>query len=378
MLNLKNLEHTGKEIKENLEKRGFILDLDFLNETQIKIKKLREKIAHNNHLKKNNRDVEIGKQIKADGELYQNELNDLERAFNTYAVTIPNVVENEVPIGKGEEHNTVCKVAQAYATNEIYNSFKAIRQEIDTETGALLAGARFTVLRGQAAKLHRHLINEALDFYGAKNYEEVYVPNLVLPEVMFGTGQYPKFKEDLFLADKHYLIPTGEVPMTNMYRDKIVDLKTIKDGIKLMTHTPCFRKEAGAYGKDTKGLMRQHQFEKVELVKIVHPEQAKNEFFLMLQDVEDFVLKLGINYRIVELCTGDMGFAGHKAFDIELFFAEENRFREIASITWCGDFQARRMNTKFKEDGKTHLVHTINGTGLAVGRILEAIVQKNS
>ena len=195
--------------------------------------------------------------------------------------------------------------------------------------------------------------------------------------MMYGTGQYPKFKDDLFMVDNNYLIPTGEVPLTNMYNGQILKLSDIEEPIKLMTKTPCFRKEVGAAGRDTKGIMRQHQFEKVEVVKLCHPDSAENEFYLMLDDIENFIKTIGIKYRLIELCSGDIGFSGQKAFDIEIFFKEENKYREVASITWCGDFQARRMNTRFKEDGKMKLIHTMNGTGLAVGRILEALVQNN-
>ena len=248
---------------------------------------------------------------------------------------------------------------------------------LDTETGVELAHARFTVMKGEVAKLHRKLTNLALDFYGNLGYEEHYVPNLVNQETIYGTGQYPKFKEELFTTTGErplFLIPTGEVPLTNTVKDKMLTETTVTQN--LMTHTPCFRKEAGAYGRDTKGIIRQHQFEKVELVKICLAEEGINAFNQMVEDVKNFVAQFGIPFRIIELCAGDIGFAGHKAYDFEIWFANQQKFREIATITWCTDFQARRMNTRVKrKDGKKELVHTLNGTGLAVGRVLAAILE---
>ena len=305
---------------------------------------------------------------------------DVETSGNLYLKCSKSTTVNIAQTGlvTAGEKTDIVKIVEPTNYNNHWTNIQLKREEIDTETGTMLAGARFAILKGEVAKTQRKLINAAMDHYDELGYEEMYVPHIVLPEIMYGTGQYPKFKDDLFLVDKNYLIPTGEVPLTNIYNNQILKIDDLKNPIKLMTKTPCFRKEVGAAGRDTKGIMRQHQFEKVEVVKICHPDKAENEFYLMLQDIEDFVVQLGIKYRIVELCSGDIGFAGHKAFDIELFFREENRFREIASITWCGDFQARRMNTRFKEDGKTKLVHTMNGTGLAVGRIIEALVQNKN
>lgn len=377
MINLKNLEKDIVNIAENLAKRNFILDKEYFLTLQNEIKNFNLEVELLNKERNTNRDKNRGIEIKARLEVLKEVIRMKNIEWNNETAKIPNLLHDEVPLGKGEEHNTVRKICEPYVENNYWTNIQLERKEIDTEVGTMLAGARFAVLKGNVAKTQRKLINAAMDHYEQKGYEEMYVPHIVLPEIMYGTGQYPKFKDDLFTVDNNYLIPTGEVPLTNIYNDKILKVEEINTAIKLMTRTPCFRKEVGAAGRDTKGIMRQHQFEKVEVVKICHPDIAENEFYLMLQDIEDFVLTLGIKYRIVELCTGDIGFAGHKAFDIELFFKEENRFREIASITWCGDFQARRMNTRFKEDGKTKLVHTMNGTGLAVGRILEALVQNN-
>lgn len=378
MINLKNLTENINEIVDNLAKRNFCLDKDYFIKLNDEIKKINIEIERLNQERKINRDKVRGLEIKARLEVLHEELSVINAKWENETAKIPNLLHKDVPLGKGEENNHIVKIVEPTNYNNHWTNIQLKREEIDTETGTMLAGARFAILKGEVAKTQRKLINAAMDHYDELGYEEMYVPHIVLPEIMYGTGQYPKFKDDLFLVDKNYLIPTGEVPLTNIYNNQILKIDDLKNPIKLMTKTPCFRKEVGAAGRDTKGIMRQHQFEKVEVVKICHPDKAENEFYLMLQDIEDFVVQLGIKYRIVELCSGDIGFAGHKAFDIELFFMEENRFREIASITWCGDFQARRMNTRFKEDGKTKLVHTMNGTGLAVGRIIEALVQNKN
>lgn len=375
MINLKNLTENINKIADNLAKRNFCLDKDYFIKLNDEIKKINTEIEKLNQERKINRDKNRGLEIKARLEVLHEALNVINAEWENETAKIPNLLHKDVPLGKGEENNPIVKIVEPTNYNNHWTNIQLKRDEIDTETGTMLAGARFALLKGEVAKTQRKLINAAMDYYEDKGYQEMYVPHIVLPEIMYGTGQYPKFKDDLFAVDKNYLIPTGEVPLTNIYNNQILKAEALNNVIKLMTKTPCFRKEVGAAGRDTKGIMRQHQFEKVEIVKICHPDKAENEFYLMLQDIEDFVVQLGIKYRIVELCSGDIGFAGHKAFDIELFFREENRFREIASITWCGDFQARRMNTRFKENNKTHLVHTMNGTGLAVGRILEALVQ---
>jgi seryl-tRNA synthetase len=219
----------------------------------------------------------------------------------------------------------------------------------------------------------------ALDFYGKMGYDEYYLPNLVNKETIYGTGQYPKFKNELFTTfgnQELFLIPTGEVPLTNIFKNKLINELNVEK--RLMTHTPCFRKEAGAYGKDTKGIIRQHQFEKVELVRTCLPENGLDTLNEMMENINDFVKFLNIPYRIIELCAGDIGFAGHKGYDFELWFPAEGKFREIASVTWCHEFQARRMKTKVKrKNGNKDFIHTLNGTGLAAGRVLAAILENN-
>jgi seryl-tRNA synthetase len=247
---------------------------------------------------------------------------------------------------------------------------------LDFERGASLSGSRFTVMWGWGAKLERALINFMLDFHTSRGYKEVWVPHLVKPEILEGTGQLPKFEEDLYFCERDglYLIPTAEVPLTNLFRDTILEEKDLP--IYLTAYTPCYRREAGAYGKDIRGIIRQHQFDKVELVKIVHPDTSDQELERLTADAEEILKLLGLPYRVVALCTGDLGFASAKTYDIEVWFPSQNKYREISSCSNCTDFQARRMNTRFKDnEGRKRFAHTLNGSGLAVGRTLAAILE---
>lgn len=373
MINLKTINTI--EVQNNLQKRGYYLPEQF-NTLALEEKECNIAIeAINAKINKNLHNEEDKKQLKA----LKEKLQDLKLQTDPIIHMIPNLIHETVPNGKGEEDNILVK--------EYFNELKAQHKAqhgdlgkkvgLDIETGVDLAHARFNVMRGDLAKLNRKLINLALDFYTTLGYEEFYLPNLVNTETMFGTGQYPKFKEELFTTEGNtplFLIPTGEVPLTNVMKNKM--LKPNEAEQKLMTHTPCFRKEAGAYGKDTKGILRQHQFEKVELVRTCLPENGLQAFEEMVHDIEQFILKLKIPFRIIELCAGDIGFAGHKAYDFELWFPTEQKYREIATVTWCHDFQARRMNTKVKyPNGKKEYLHTLNGTGLAVGRVLAALLE---
>ena len=249
---------------------------------------------------------------------------------------------------------------------------------IDFKRGVKLAGSRFAVFKGQGARLMRALTSFMLDIHTQDNgYEEMYPPFMVNRETMIGTGQLPKFEEDLFKLrdDPYYLIPTAEVPVTNFHRDEILKQDSLP--IKYAAFTPCFRREAGSYGKDTQGLIRQHQFDKVELVKFVEPEKSFEELDKLLADAEGILLKLGLAYRVVALCVGDLGFSAAKTFDIEVWIPSQNAYREISSCSTFSDYQARRAKIRYKkkEDGKTALVHTINGSGLAVGRLLVALLE---
>ena len=238
-----------------------------------------------------------------------------------------------------------------------------------------LSGSRFVVLKGQLSRLERAISNFMLDKHTTDNgYSEINVPFLVKDDALFGTGQLPKFSDDLFTAgDSHWLIPTAEVPLTNLVRDQILNINTLP--MRVTSYTPCFRSEAGAAGKDTRGMLRQHQFTKVELVSIVEPEDSEDELERMLKSAESILQELNIHYRVVTLCTGDMGFSAQKTYDIEVWLPGENNYREISSCSNCGDFQARRMNAKYKKENKNIYVHTLNGSGLAVGRTMIAILE---
>jgi seryl-tRNA synthetase len=255
---------------------------------------------------------------------------------------------------------------------------------LDFDIGAKLSGARFTLMRGQIAKMHRALAQFMLDIQTEQHgYTECYTPYIVNAESLRGTGQLPKFEADLFAAKKGgqegeseplYLIPTSEVTLTNTVRDEIVPLEALP--IKLTAHTPCFRSEAGSYGKDTKGMIRQHQFDKVEMVQIVHPDKSYEALEKMVGHAENILKALELPYRVVLLCTGDMGFGAAKTYDLEVWLPAQNTYREISSVSNCEAFQARRLQARFRnENGKPELVHTLNGSGLAVGRTLVAVLE---
>ena len=292
---------------------------------------------------------------------------------------IPNLPSKDVPVGDNEKNNTQYKI---WGDKPKF-TFKAKRHfEIgenlnlmDFDVASKLSGSRFVVLQGMLAKLERAIAQFMLDKHTIENgYTEMNVPFLVKDDALFGTGNLPKFGEDLFTAgDSHWLIPTAEVPLTNLVREQIINKKDLP--MRVTSYTPCFRSEAGAAGKDTRGMLRQHQFTKVELVSITTPENSKQELERMLSSAESILQDLNIHYRVMTLCTGDMGFAANKTYDIEVWLPGENAYREISSCSNCGDFQARRMNAKYKGKNKNNFVHTLNGSGLAVGRTLIAILE---
>ena len=293
---------------------------------------------------------------------------------------LPNIPDASVPQGADEGDNVeVAKWGEpalpAFTAQEHADLGPALG--MDFETGALMSGARFTFLRGGMARLHRALAQFMLDYQTAtRGYVECNVPLLVRDDAAFGTGQLPKFAEDLFrTTDGRWLIPTAEVSLTNSVRDQILD--DLSAPIRLTALTPCFRSEAGAAGKDTRGFIRQHQFEKVELVSICAPDQWQAEHEHMVASAEGVLEALGLAYRKVLLCTGDMGFGSKKTYDLEVWLPGQQAYREISSVSWCGDFQGRRMNARFRPEGQkgTAFVHTLNGSGLAVGRTLVAVLE---
>ena len=306
----------------------------------------------------------------------QNELQD-------YLLTVPNLPHDSVPVGKNENDNQVVKESGTIKTYDFEvkdHVDVGFSHGLDFDLGAKLSGARFTFMRGAIARLHRAIAQFMLDTQiNDHGYEECYTPFLVNADSLLGTGQLPKFEEDLFSTsrgddDRLFLIPTGEVPLTNLVRDLIVDEKELP--IKLTALTPCFRSEAGSYGKDTRGMIRQHQFEKVEMVQIAHPDHSYKALDEMVQHAENILSKLELPYRVVSLCTGDMGFGASKTCDLEVWLPSQQTYREISSVSNCEAFQSRRMKARFKDSNKkNHLLHTLNGSGLAVGRALVAILE---
>jgi len=292
---------------------------------------------------------------------------------------LPNIPSDSTPQGKDEKDNVFYHES---GTKPIFSFTPKRHFEIgeglnlmNFDLARKLSGSRFVVLKGMMAKLERAISQFMLDKHTNENgYTEMSVPFLVKDESLFGTGQLPKFADDLFTAgDNHWLIPTAEVPLTNLVRDQMLNNNNMP--MRLTSCTPCFRSEAGASGKDTRGMLRQHQFSKIELVSIVKPEHSEDELERMLQSAESILKDLSIHYRVMTLCSGDMGFSAKKTYDIETWLPGENAYREISSCSNCGDFQARRMNTRFKDNKKNIFVHTLNGSGLAVGRTLIAILE---
>ena len=318
-------------------------------------------------------------------------LEQLQPEIQALLLAVPNLPHASVPVGAGEEGNVKVREwgtprAMDFAARDHVDIGTPLG--LDFETGVKLAGSRFTVMKGPIARLHRALAQFMLDVQTLEHgYTECYVPYIVNADTLRGTGQLPKFEGDLFAAKKGgqegeaapdnaalYLIPTSEVPLTNFVRDEIVAESDLP--IKLTAHSPCFRSEAGSAGRDTRGMIRQHQFDKVEMVQIVHPEQSDAALEEMTGHAEAVLQKLGLPYRVMLLCTGDMGFGASKTYDLEVWLPAQNTYREISSVSNCDAFQSRRLQARFKNAaGKNELVHTLNGSGLAVGRTLVAVLE---
>jgi seryl-tRNA synthetase len=305
----------------------------------------------------------------------------LEEKMNDFLLNIPNIPDESVPVGKDETENVEIRKwgEPGQFDFEPLNHWDIgeILDIIDFERASKIAGARFSLTKGYGARLERSLMNFMLDLNTSKGYREVFPPIIVNRESMKGTGQLPKFEMELFrISDpEFYLIPTAEVPVTNIHRNEILNEKDLP--IYYTAYTPCFRREAGSYGKDVRGLIRQHQFNKVELVKFVKPENSFRELESLTGDAEDILQKLGLPYRVVALCTGDLGFSAAKTYDLEVWLPGQQKYREISSCSNFVDFQARRANIRFKREGKkgTEFVHTLNGSGLAIGRTLVAVLE---
>lgn len=327
----------------------------------------------------------IGDELKAS----EVRLGEVQVALNNFLEAVPNIPHESVPVGTDESGNVELRKVGTprqfdFEVKDHVDVGAALG--LDFDTAVKLTGSRFSVLKGGMARLHRALAQFMLDTHTLEHgYTECYTPYIVNADSLRGTGQLPKFEEDLFAVKKGgqegeaentslYLIPTAEVPLTNLVRDEIVAADALP--LKFAAHSPCFRSEAGSYGRDTRGMIRQHQFDKVEMVQIVHPEQSYAAQEEMLGHAENILKKLGLPYRVITLCTGDMGFGATKTFDIEVWLPAQNTYREISSVSNCEAFQARRMQARFRNaQGKPELVHTLNGSGLAVGRTLVAVLE---
>ncbi|MBD8898463.1 serine--tRNA ligase [Rhodanobacter sp. DHG33] len=390
------LAETAARLKET---RGFELDVSAVESLETERKRLATETQELQNLR-NTRSKAIG-QAKAKGEdtaplmaevagigdkLKANEaaLADVQAKLADIALGIPNIPHESVPLGKDETENAE---QLRWGTPRAFDfevkdhvDLGARHGWLDADAGAKLSGARFTVLRGQLARLHRALAQFMINLHtGEHGYLECNVPLIVNAETMQGTSQLPKFEEDLFATQvgdsKRYLIPTAEVALTNLVADSIVEADALP--MRLAAHSMCFRAEAGSYGRDTRGMIRQHQFEKVEMVQIAAPGQSHAQLEEMVGHAEKVLQLLGLPYRKVLLCTGDMGFAAIKTYDLEVWLPSQNTYREISSCSNCGDFQARRMQARWRnpETGKPELVNTLNGSGLAVGRTLVAVME---
>ena len=311
------------------------------------------------------------------------QFDEVQAKLDALLMTIPNLPHESVPMGKDEHGNVQVRVwgepTKFSFTTKDHIDLGTPNNWLDFETAVKITGTRFVVMHGSMARLHRALIQFMLDLHTSEHgYQEVYVPYLVNADSLRGTGQLPKFEQDLFKLDgesEYYLIPTAEVPVTNIVRDEIIEAE--KMPLRFVCHTPCFRSEAGSYGKDTRGLIRQHQFEKVELVQMVKAEDSWAALEQLTGHAEKVLQKLKLPYRVMALCTGDMGFSSAKTYDLEVWLPGQNAYREISSCSNFGDFQARRMSARWRNPatGKPELLHTLNGSGLAIGRTLVAILE---
>ncbi len=407
MLEIQQLRTDLSNITQQLAKRGYTFPAEAFNALEAE-RKIIQTQTQELQAQRNTASKKIG-QAKSKGEdtsaimtevahlgdalkQAENQLEHIQHHLQKILLEVPNLPHISVPEGKDETSNM-----QIRQWGELRQFDFDIKDHVsigeglgllDFETAAKLSGARFSLMKGGLARLHRALAQFMLDIHTLEHgYIETYVPYLVSRDSLRGTGQLPKFEQDLFAVTtggaesssaentpEYHLIPTAEVPITNMVRDEIVPLQSLP--LKYVSHTPCFRSEAGSYGRDTRGLIRQHQFDKVELVHIVHPDQSYEALEQLVGHAEKILQKLALPYRVMALCTGDMGFSAAKTYDIEVWLPAQNTYREISSCSNCEAFQARRMQARFRnENGKPTLLHTLNGSGLAVGRTLVAVLE---
>ncbi|MGD0281310.1 MAG: serine--tRNA ligase [Dissulfurispiraceae bacterium] len=396
MLDARFVRENIELVEKAMERRCYGIDFsDFLRMEEERLGLLKESEELRNKrnvvseeigkLKRQKKDAEgLVSEMKAVSERIkeiEEKLKGIEQNTGQFLLNIPNITHESVPAGTDETENVEVR---KWGEPKIFD-FEPLNHWdiaetlgiIDFERGAKIAGARFSLMKGAGARLERALMNFMLHLNTEKGYTEIFPPLLVNRESMTGTGQLPKFEAELFriLDPELYLIPTAEVPVTNIHRDEI--LREDQLPIYYTAYTPCFRREAGSYGKDVRGLIRQHQFNKVEMVKFVKPENSYDELEKLTANAEDILQKLGLPYRVIVLCAGDIGFSSAKTYDIEVWLPGQNRYREISSCSNFEDFQARRANIRFRREGKkgTEFVHTLNGSGLAIGRTLVAILE---
>ncbi len=390
MHDLKNLRKNLEEYKNKLQERNFNLDteeftkIDKLNRELINQKELLEQEKKKLSKSKDHKNFNKSKEISIKIDEITEKQKKTQTKIDLLISNIPNLALDDVPIGKDEKDNKIIKkfgdIKKFDFKIKSHVELGHSNSGIDFETSIKLSGSRFVVLKDKFALLERALINFMLDTHTNQfKYTEISPPLIVNENVMYGTGQLPKFEDDQFEIrfeksdDRKFLIPTAEVVLTNLVRKTILDKKELPK--RFVASTPCFRKEAGSYGKDTKGMIRQHQFYKVELVSIVEPKDCNKELNRMLNCAEEILIKLDIPYQISLLSSGDMGFSAEKTFDIEIWIPSENKFREVSSCSSCGTFQARRMGAKYKTSNGNEFLGTLNGSGLAVGRLMVALVE---
>ncbi len=398
MLDPRLVRGEPQTVAKLLAKRGFVLDVAAIEQIEVRRKALQletEQLQND----RNTRSKNIGKakaagqdiapllaeveNLKGELDSKSKQLDVVQAELDAILHRLPNIPAAEVPEGKDEHDNVELRRWGTPRTFEFevkdHVALGEAKGQMDFATAVKLTGSRFVVMKNEIARLHRALIQLMLDTHTLEHgYVEVNVPYMVNAESAFGTGQLPKFEQDLFKLEgeqQYYLIPTAEVPVTNFVRDTIVDAAELP--LKYACHTPCFRSEAGSYGKDTRGMIRQHQFEKVELVQMMAPDQSKQAHEELTAHAEKILQKLGLPYRVIVLCGGDMGFTSEKTYDLEVWLPGQNTYREISSCSNFGDFQARRMQARWRNPatGKPELLHTINGSGLAVGRTLVAVLE---
>ena len=398
MLDPKYIRSNPEEVAQLLAKKGYQFPVEEFNALEAQRREVQVQ-SEQLQSERNSRSKNIGKAIAAgeDAETLKAEvrklgedldqskesLREIQEQMDAILMGVPNIPHEDVPEGADEDDNVLVRTWGEPAKLDFeprdHVDLGELSGGLDFGTAAKITGARFAVLRGGIARMHRALIQFMLDTHTADHgYQETYVPYMVNADSLRGTGQLPKFEEDLFKVPgerDYYLIPTAEVPVTNIVRDEIVDAAQLP--MKFVSHTPCFRSEAGSHGRDTRGMIRQHQFEKVELVHVVEPSKSWDALEELIGNAEVILQKLNLPYRVVTLCGGDLGFSAAKTYDIEVWLPGQDKYREISSCSNMGDFQARRMLARWRnpETGKPELLHTLNGSGLAVGRTLVAILE---